>query len=326
MNTQTNGLESKSKRFSFQSIGRYGTILGLLVLLIIFSLKSDVFLQKQNLLNILSASALLGIISSGLTVAMVLMDFDLSIGYVATLGGMYSAGFSKSHGVLIGFTAGILIGIIVGVVNGLIVTFLNVSPFIATLGIGIILQGIIYSYTGGAQISDGLPDNFSKIGTGEIFGVSDLVWVMGFTMLIIWIMLTQTPLGRKMYAIGGNATAARLAGINVRGVRIAAFAISGATAAITGVCLASNLSAGNPTAALGYMLDAFTACFIGAATLRDGEFHILGTLIGVLILGVLANGLILLGVPPEWQTIIKGSVLIAAVAVSGLLRRRLNGN
>ncbi|MDR2253113.1 MAG: ABC transporter permease [Bifidobacteriaceae bacterium] len=312
----------RRRKVSAQSFGRFGTIIGFLILVVFFSITSPTFLRTDNLLNILTASSLLGIISCGLTIVLVLNDFDLSVGYVATLGGMYAAGFSVSYGIPVGVAAGIGIGLAAGVVNGLIITYLNVSAFIATLGLGIILQGVIFAFTGGAQISQGIPEGFNLLGVGSTLGVRNLVWCLLIVMVLSWIMLTHTPLGRKMYAIGGNPVAARLSGINVRGVRITAFVISGVLAGFAGVLLASNLNAGNPTAGTAYLFDAFTACFVGAATLRDGDFHILGTLVGILLLGVLSNGLVLLGVPPAWQTIAKGTVLILAVAFSGLLRRK----
>jgi ribose transport system permease protein len=306
-----------------RSVGRYGTVLGLVLLCVFFAVRSDVFLTKDNLLNILNASAVNGIIATGLTVTLVLFDFDLSIAYVANLAGMYAAGLSVDHGTTIGFLLAIGAGLLIGVINGLVVTTLNISAFIATLGMGLVIQGVIVGYTGGSQIVIGLPENFSVLGTGEILGVRYLVWMMLLVMALTWLMLMQTPLGRQMYAIGGNPVAARLSGINVRLVRIISFGICGTAAGLGGVLLASNLGAGNPAAASGYLFDAFTACFIGAATLRDGEFHVIGTLVGVLILGVLANGLILVGVGPAWQIAIKGLFLIGAVALSGLLRRRV---
>jgi ribose transport system permease protein len=252
----------------------------------------------------------------------VLFDFDLSVGYVANIAGMYAAGLSVDMGVVPAFFLAVGAGLIIGAVNGLIVTFLKVSAFIATLGMGLIIQGLIYGYTGGSQIVIGLPENFSTLGVGAFLGVHYIVWTMMIVMVVVWLVLSQTPLGRQMYAIGGNPAAARLSGINVQRVRIISFAISGTAAGLGGVLLASNLGAGQPAAASGYLFDSFTACFIGAATLRDGEFHVPGTLVGVLILGVLANGLILVGVGPSWQIAIKGMFLIGAVALSGLLRRR----
>ena len=302
-------------------LGRYGTIIGLVGLCAFFALKSDAFLTKDNLLIILDSSALLGIIAAGLTVTLVMFDFDLSIGYTATLAGMYAAGVAVDHGTTWGIAAGLLAGVLVGVANGAIVTLLNVSAFIATLGMATVIQGVIFGYRQGSQISFGLPEDFSSLGTGSFRGVSYLIWIMGGVMFVLWLMLQHMPLGRKMYAVGGNPTAARLSGIRIGRTRFIAFVIAGLAAGLAGVLLASNLGTGNPTAGIGYLLDAFTACFIGAATLRDGEFHIGGTLVGVLILGVLTNGLVLVGVAPDWQTISKGLVLIGAVAIAGVMRK-----
>ena len=302
-------------------LGRYGTILGLVGLCVFFALKSDAFLTKDNILTILDSSALLGIIAAGLTVTLVMFDFDLSIGFTATLAGMYSAGVAVDHGTKWGIAAGLLAGLVVGIANGTVVTLFNVSAFIATLGMGTVIQGVIFGYREGAQISFGLPEDFVTLGTGDFLGVSYLIWIMGGVMLVLWAMLQHTPLGRRMYAVGGNPTAARLSGIRIGRTRFTAFVIAGLASGLAGVLLASNLGTGNPTAGLGYLLDAFTACFIGAATLRDGEFHIGGTLVGVLTLGVLTNGLVLVGVAPDWQTISKGLVLIGAVAIAGVMRK-----
>lgn len=313
--------KGQGRRNTIRWIGRYGTIAGLVLMIVYFAIVSDPFLTTRNILNILSASALLGIISAGLTVTLVLFEFDLSIGWVATAAGMFTAGVAVDEGTLIGIVAGLVVGLVVGLLNGLIVTRLNVHALIATLAMGTILQGVIFGYRGGAQISGGLPSNFPFLGRERLIGVQLTVWIMVAVMVVLWAMLRHMPIGRKMYAVGGNATAARLSGIAIDRIRVVAFVVSGLLAALTGVLLASNLDAGNPTAGLGFLLDAFTACFIGAATLRDGEFHIPGTLIGVLILGVLQNGLVLTGVSASYQTVVRGTVLISAVALSGLMRR-----
>lgn len=312
---------ARRRRRLLSSVGRFGTIIGLVALCAYFSIATDAFLTKENLLTILDSSALLGIIASGLTVTLVMFDFDLSIGYTATLAGMYSAGVAVNHGTTWGIAAGLFAGLVVGMANGAVVTMFNVSAFIATLGMGTIIQGVIFGYREGAQISFGLPENFTAIGTGDFIGVSYLIWIMGGVMVVLWLMLQHTRLGRQMYAVGGNPVAARLSGIHLGRTRFIAFMIAGLSSGLAGVLLASNLGTGNPTAGIGYLLDAFTACFIGAATLRDGEFHIGGTLVGVLILGVLTNGLVLVGVAPDWQTISKGGVLIAAVAIAGVMRK-----
>jgi ribose transport system permease protein len=302
-------------------LSKYGTLIGLLLLIVFFSLTSNVFLTAGNINNILQASAILGVTASGLTVVMVLMDFDLSIALAATASGVLAAGTAQTLGTAGAWTAAIMVGVIVGVANGLIVTKLNVSAFIATLAVGQVIQGWLLYYRGGSQIDTGLPADFTEVGQGSLGPISLLVVVWAVLVFLLFILLEHTSLGRRMYAIGGNPIAARLSGIRVERVRLVAFLVSGITAAIGGLLLASNLGAGNPTAGLGYLLPSFAACFIGAATLRDGQFHIGGTLVGVLLLGILSNGLVLLGVSPAWTTAAQGLVLIAAVALSGFFRK-----
>jgi ribose transport system permease protein len=303
-------------------IGRYGTLIFFVALFAFFSLYTESFFDGGNFVDILDNAAHLGIIAAGLTMTLVMLDFDLSIGYTATLANMYAAGVAVSTGsTLLGFGAGLLAGVVVGVLNGLIVTSFNISAFIVTLGAGFIIQGVIFGYRSGAQISFGLPDDFSNLGLGT-FALSYQTWIMLATMLVLWVVLQQTPVGRRMYAVGGNPTAARLSGIHIARLRVTAFVISGTAAALAGVLLASNNSGGNPTVGVGYLLDAFAACFIGAATVRNGEFHIGGTLLGVLLLGMLDNGLVLAGVSGgDWPYIVKGIILIGALALTGVLRR-----
>ncbi len=306
-------------------ISRYGTIIGLVALVTFFSITADSFLSLTNLQNLLQAGAVLGVIATGLTVVLILLDFDLSIGYVATAAGMLAAGTAQTYGTLGALVAVLLLGALVGLVNGLVVTKLSVSAFIATLAMGQILQGWLLYYRDGTQISYGLPEDFKTLGQGSIGPLSYLVLAWFVISVVLYVLLEHTPTGRKMVASGGNREAAELSGLRTGRVRITAFVASSVVAAFAGLMLASNLNAGNTTAGIGYMLPAFAACFIGAATLRDGHFHIVGTIVGVLILGVLSNGLVLLGVSPAWTTATQGLVLILAVAISGyfgkILRR-----
>ncbi|MFT3853725.1 MAG: ABC transporter permease [Ilumatobacteraceae bacterium] len=302
-------------------LGRYGTLVGFVVLFVYFAIVADVFLTGNNLRNILTASATVGVLAIGLTITLVLGDFDLSIGYTATAAGMLAAGTAQSYGMAGGTLAALGLGLLVGLVNGLIVTRLGVSAFIATLGVGQVIAGWLLAYRGSIQITTDLPEDFRTLGTGKIGPIPWILVVWGLVALVLYVLLDHTVLGRRMSAVGGNQVAARLSGIRVERVRLVAFVISGATAGLAGLMLASNLGVGNPTAALGYLLPAFAACFIGAATLRDGQFHIGGTIVGVLMLGVLSNGLVLTGVSPAWTTASQGIVLVVAVTISTFARR-----
>jgi ribose transport system permease protein len=293
-------------------------------MLIIFSLAvpNNGFLNSDNLINILNQSSLTAIIASGLTVVLVVGEFDLSIGYVASLAGVLVTGLIAKQGLsmLIAILITLVVGVAIGVINGLVVTKARVNAVVATLGVGTVVVGMSYGYTAGSPIVE-VPESFFKIALGKTFGLPNPIWLMGIILFLLWIILNRTPLGQRIQAVGGNLHAARLAGIRTDRTKIITFMIAGLMAAITGIMLSSLLGSGTAAAADSYLMDSFAAVFLGSATLRDGEFHIVGTLIGVLIVNVGFNGLSQLGTPVFWQYIFKGGILVAAVALSTVARR-----
>ena len=215
----------------------------------------------------------------------------------------------------------LLIGIVLGVVNGLIVAKLRVNSVIATLGTGSIIVGINYAYSTGAPIGSGVPDAFLNIALGSLFGIPNNIVIMAVVLICLWLLINRTELGQRIQAVGGNIEAARLSGIRVGRVKIFAFIVSAVCAATTGMLLSSLIGSGTTTAADAYLLNAFAAVFLGSATLKDGEFHIPGTLVGVLIIGIGFNGLAIFGAPTFYQYLFQGAILIAAVALSTVARR-----
>ena len=305
-------------------VSRYGTLIGLLGMIVAFTIKAPTtFLTLPNFLNILNQSSLTAIIAAGLTMTLVVGEFDLSIGYVASFAGLIVVGFVARDGlpVLIGIPLVLLIGAAIGTVNGFLVTKVRINAVIATLGVGTILVGLGFAYSS-FPIAAGVPAEFISIALGKpILGIPNPIFIMLVVLAILWVILNKTDLGQKMQAVGGNIEAARLSGIRVDRVKMFAFATAGVCAAITGTLLSSLLGSGTLAAADGYLLDAFAAVFLGSATLRDGEFHILGTLIGVLIIAVGFNGLSIFGAPTFFQPIFKGAILVLAVGLSTLARR-----
>lgn len=302
-------------------LARYGTLVGFALMLVYFSLTTDAFLTASNFGNVLKASAAAGVIAIGLTAVLILGDFDLSIGYTATAAGMLAAGTAQTLGMAGGTLAALLVGLCVGIANGMVVTRLGVSAFIATLGAGQIIAGWLLAYRGGVQVAVDLPHDFTTLGRGSVGPVPNLVVIWLLVAVAAWLFFERTVTGRRMYAVGGNPVAAQLSGINNVRARLVAFALSGMLAGLAGLMVTSSLGVGNPTSALSYLLPAFAACFIGAATLRDGQFHIGGTIVGVLMLSFLANGLVVAGVERAWTTAAQGIVLIAAVTISTFARR-----
>lgn len=309
-------------------LARYGTLVALAMMIAIFSvLAPGDFPTLSNLVNVVNQASLTAIISVGLTVPMIVGEFDLSIGYLASLAGVFVTGFMVNQHlpIIVAILAVLIVGALVGLVNGLLVTKAGVNAVIATLGVGTVLIGLNYGYSAGIPVAAGVPDAFLRIAFGSFLGIPNDIIIMAVVVAILWVLLNRTDAGQRIQAVGGNPEAARLSGIRVHRVKIAAFMIASVCAALTGILLASLIGSGSTTAGDGYLLDAFAAVFLGSVTLRDGEFHILGTLVGVLIIGVAYNGLAIFGAPTFDQYVVKGLILIAAVALSTVARRFARG-
>jgi ribose transport system permease protein len=305
-------------------ISRYATFIGLVAMVVFFSINApDTFFSRANFINILSQASLTAIIACGLTYTLVVGEFDLSIGYVASFVGLMVAGFLAKAGmpIPVAIVGALLIGVGLGFINGVLVTKVRINAVIATLGLGTMLSGIGFSYSA-FPIAMGIPRPFTDIAIGRsLFGIPNPVFVMIAVLVILWTILNKTDLGQKMQAVGSNIEAARLSGIRVDLIKMFAFCTAGFCAALTGILLTSLLGSGTLGAADGYLLDAFAAVFLGSATMREGQFHIVGTLVGVLVLAVGFNGLSIFGAPTYFQPIFKGGVLILAVGLSSLARR-----
>jgi ribose transport system permease protein len=312
------------RRYVFGLIAKYGTIIGMVLMIVVFSFAApSYFFTFSNFVNILNQSSLTGIIAGGLTVAVIVGELDLSIGFSASFAGVLVTGLMAYQKLSVPAAIGVvlLIGIVLGVVNGLIVAKLRVNSVIATLGTGSIIVGINYAYSTGTPIATGVPDAFLNIALGTSFGIPNNIVIMAVVLICLWLLINRTELGQRIQAVGGNIEAARLSGIRVGRVKIFAFIVCAVCAAITGILLSSLIGSGTTTAADAYLLNAFAAVFLGSATLRDGEFHIPGTLVGVLIIGIGFNGLAIFGAPTFYQYLFQGAILIAAVALSTVARR-----
>jgi len=302
---------------------RYGIIVSLVLLFVVFSLlRPGIFPTLSNLMSILKQISLLGILSAGLTVCLVLGDFDLSVAAVATWSGVIVAAFLPQMSMWAAIPLVLLMGVGVGLVNGFFSAVVGISPFIVTLATQTMLRGLTLWYTGGYSLYSGIPKAFVRIGRGTYLGIPYLVYIMLLVYILVFVAANHTAFGKRLYAVGGNPIASRYSGIRVIRVHLIGFIISGVLAALTGVLLAARLSSGQPRAGEGLLLSAFAACFLGATTFRLGRFNILGTLVGVLFIGTLNNGMVLLGVPFYLQYVIQGAILIIAVAASGLVRSR----
>jgi ribose transport system permease protein len=303
---------------------RWGTLIGFAVLLLVFSLlRPDVFPSWRNIRNVVEQVATLAIVSSAVTLVMVTGDFDLSVGTLASLCGVIVAGLmTNGLGVVPGILAALAVGAIGGAINGVLVAYGGLSAFVATLATMTAFGGMALLYTDGATIFSGIPESFRVMGQGKLGPLPVSVLIMVAVMSVSWIILEHTTFGRRLYAIGGNVEASYLAGINVRRLRLISFVLSGLGAALAGVVLTSRLFSAHPQAGNPLMLNAAAAVFLGATSFRQGEPHVLGTFLGVLIMGVLGNGLNILGVNSYIQSILTGVIIVWAVLLSSLARRR----
>lgn len=315
---------SPSTRLALGVFARYATIIGLIGMIAAFSMLSPrAFPTLNNFTNVLNQASLAVIISGGLTLAVIVGELDLSVGFAASLHGVLVMGLIVSNQlpVPVAILIVLLLGALIGYINGLIVTRLKVNSVIATLGVGTILTGLAFAYASGVPIVAGVPEAFLQISLGRwFFGIPNNILIMVVVLGALWVLVERTSIGQEIQAVGGNPAAARLAGINVARIKTIGFVISGVCAALTGVLLSSRLGSGTTNAADSYLMTAFAAVFLGSATLRDGEFHIVGTLIGALIIAFGFNGLNIFGAPTFSQYIFQGAILIVAVGLSSLGR------
>jgi ribose transport system permease protein len=304
-------------------IGVQGPLIGLVALGVIFSFATTAFLSVRNLLNVLDQVTVLGILSIGMTAVIILGGIDLSVGSVLAFSMMIMGWLSHDCNlpIIVSVMAALVIGGLCGWVNGALVTRAKLPPFIATLSMMTIARGLANIITDGRQIV-GYPDWFDSFATTRYFGFLSLTVTLAILLVVAsWIFLRYRAAGRSLYAIGGSAEVARLAGIRVRQMTSWVYVASGLLSGLAGIVLASRLDSSQPSAGLGYELDAIAAVVIGGASLSGGVGGIGGTVVGVLIIGVLHNGLNLTGVSPFIQQVVIGVVIALAVS-SDTLRRR----
>lgn len=310
-----------------------GTLVGLLVIVLFFAIQlPGTFLTARNLINVSQQISMLAVVAFAMTVVMVMNDFDLSVGSTASLAGVLAAVlFAQGYPVWVGVGAALGIGILGGVMNGILVAVVGILPFVATLGTLTIFSGLAFFISGGATIfGRDIPKSFAEFSRRGVpldwigfpgLALPYLSLVALVVLLFVWVTLEHTTYGRRLYAIGGNIEAARLAGVKVQRLRLSAFAITGFGAAVAGLMYASRVASANPTQGSGLMLDAIAAVFLGMTMGKEGEPRVMATLVGVLILGILDNGLTQMQVDSYVREMLVGSIVIAAVATSSLGRR-----
>ena len=298
-----------------KALKNYGTVAALVIIIGIFGLlRPASFFTLKNFLNITRQAAPLAMVALGATFVMTVNEFDLSIGNIVSLGGVVAALLS----IPVCFLAAVAAGLVVGCVNGVIVAKFGILSFITTLGMGTVLDGVIYGLTGGTTVFNGIPKAFTIPGILKIAGIPFITIVAAVLYMVFHIFMNHMSAGRKLYAIGGSEEAARVAGIRIFRYRVLAFALSAAMAGLAGALVASRVGSANTTAGQGYFLQSYAAVFIGCTVSKSGVPCVIGTLVGTIILAVLANGLTILQMPSFMQNIITGGIIILAVVVQKL--------
>lgn len=308
---------------------KFQPLLALLIMVLVFSVCAEGFFSKGNFWLVLTQVSVNMCLSVGMTFVILTGGIDLSVGSILALTGAVMAGLLKnglqipSLNLYVGFTvlgavlAGLILGSFLGFFNGLMITRLKIPPFVATLAMLTIARGFTQLWTGGAAIT-GLGKNFGYIGTGWFLGIPVRIWICAVTVGCAILILQKTRIGRYIYAVGGNERAAEISGLNVNKLKIFVYTVAGALSAVGGLIVTSKLDSATPIAGDGYELDSIAAVVIGGTSLSGGKGSVLGTVSGVLIIGVLNSGLIILQVPPFWQKVIKGCVILLAVAIDKL--------
>jgi ribose transport system permease protein len=302
---------------------RNSMVLVLLLVIAYFSYESARFATLPNLRTILIAAAPFALVALGQTLVILTGGIDLSVGSVIAVSAMTGASIVVGHPerLWLAVVGAVGVGLLAGLINGLIISRLNVAPFVATLGMLTAASGLAYVIGGGAPIN-GLPSEYGKIANTTILGLQAPVLVMILGFIILGAVMKWTAFGLRVYAVGGNRTAAEVAGVNTRRTLTSVYVLSGALAGLSGVILSSRVISGPPNLGAGYELDAIAAVVIGGASLMGGRGTIWGTLLGLLLIQTLNNGLDILVVPAYWQAVISGVLIVTAVAVDMWATRR----
>jgi ribose transport system permease protein len=299
------------------------------VLVVFVLLVTGMFVSKstfgtyQNLVNVLQQNSVIGIIACGMTFAIILGGFDLSVGSVTALASVVGATLMidlGTPGIPVGIVGAVVSCLLVGATNGWLIAYLGVNPFVATLGTMTVVRGLIYVATN-ASPRFGVPYAFTDVGLGYLIGIPNPAILFLIVALLLGFVLHRTRFGHYVYAVGGNPIASAEMGIDIARVRFAAYVLVSACAALSGIILVGETASATPQAALGYELTAIAAVIVGGASLGGGRGWMGGTIVGVFLLGVVANGLNLFGVSPFWQPVATGLILIVAVAFDGYSKR-----
>lgn len=316
---------TKNRFDAWTFVGNYGALLLLVAIIVVAAITNPTsFATWNNVVNILSSSAITAIIAVGLTIPIVAGEFDLSVGYQASLAGIVGLSVMENAGLplWVGILAAIATGGIIGLGNGLLVAKLKINALVATLGMGTLVLGLSYAVTQGIPVVLSDPTSITWMSITKVLGLPIPVWVALLVAALLWVGLNRTGIGMAVKAIGGNAEAARLSGVPVDWVRIGSFIIAGLTAGLGGIMIASRTGSAAVDSGNSYLLSAFAAVFFGSAIMSAGRFHIIGTLVGVITVGIAFNVMAITGLPTSFQYFFQGVLLILGVGIGTVSRTR----
>jgi ribose/xylose/arabinose/galactoside ABC-type transport system permease subunit len=304
---------------------KFGIAIAVLVEVIIFALLSPYFFSSENFLNVSLQISITAIIAVGMTLVILTAGIDLSVGALVAFTGVVATGILKVDlpyplALTMALCGGLAVGAVSGAMAGIFTTRFNITPFIVTLALMTIWRGASYMVTDGRPVW-GLPDQFAVLGSGRLLAVPIPTLIMILVYITAHILLTRTPFGRYIYAVGGNREAARLSGINTNSVLIRVYIICGALASLSGILLASRMNSGQPNAGLMYELDVIAAVVVGGTSLFGGRGTVIGTFLGAMLIGILRNGLNLLNVNSYVQQVVVGVVILLAVLIDNLKKK-----
>lgn len=325
--------ESAQKRRRQRTAGallqRYGLLLALLLVIIVFSLlRPDTFATWENFSSILTGDAALALVALGVMLPLVVQRYDLSVGYIATFSSLVTVGVISRHGwpVWQAIALGIAIGLICGVVNGLLVAYAKLNSLVVTLGVGSALAGAALLYSEGMLISENIPQSFLRLGQARPAGIPIAFIYTIIGCLVLWYILSYRVVGRKLYAIGGNENAARLAGIRVQFLIFLTFVGAALLSSLGGIIQAARVGSSSADSLTSFLLPAFAAAFLSTTAIRPGHFNVWGTLIAVYLVAAGTTGMFMLGAPTYVQPLFNGGILIGAIALFQLtMRQRVKG-
>ncbi len=296
----------------------YGILIAFVAIVVVMAVLSPVFLTVTNIFNVIRQSSIYGIMAVGMTFVILTGGIDLSVGSILAVAGALAAGASKAGlAVLPVAVIAMGVGVACGLVNGLIITLGRITPFVVTLGMMSIARSLTLNYTNGYPIS-GFNPAFRFIGGGDLLEIPFPIVVFLFTVVLAWLVLSQTRLGRYTYAIGGNEETVKLSGINSGFYKTIVYVIAGLASAISALILTSRINSAEPVAGQGYELDVIAAVVIGGTSLMGGRGSVWGTLVGALLISVINNGMNLLGISPYFQQLVRGLIIIGAVLLDRL--------